>query len=370
MAKRSKKAQVFRRRFGDSDLPDEPELREVTEAGDYRLLAALNYYNQVDIKDKKDVYRRWIVDYAKEAGFTPEELTGIRRMEDWRVTNSMASISRLISNGCSVPDQVRAAHDCRIRDAVERYMADRKPSTKARSGPAPSNMGDYIILKANVDDMWDKFWEDQETFSVYDYLTTQSTSAKAARMLSEAYARVLEEFRDLQRGDREMKEAYPRLKRPQINKIVEQAESIVRDSDRYALNLKKAVVRKPRKRKEKSAADMVKGATYLKAFPDLQLVSVDPSTIVGSRQVWLYSTKYKVLRQLVGEALTVKGSTVHGWDPEASTAKTLRKPQEVLSQLLTGTSVSARKIMPGLKTKPMAVNGRINGETIIVRTFK
>lgn len=372
MARRAKKVMVakVRRRFGEGDLPDEPSLdRPVIQAADYGLIRALNYYNHVDLKDKEDVLRRWLVTWAQTCPeFSKDEVRALERVEKWRITPGVAGLARMLTRGLELSPELMIKHVERVKAIIRRWTETQQVKTVREPKPATDQASDVI---ADIEEMWDEFVRSdyKSRFDVYRYLSENQVTRPVAKRVAEKYERVSQDFVLLQKGDKDMREAYSKLRKPQINSIVEQLATIVQDSERYYGNLKSQVVRKPRKRKEKSAAEQVKSMAYLKEFPDLKLVSVDPASIVGATSVWLYSVKYKVLRVLEGK-LSVRGSTIHGWDPSLSQAKTLRKPDQVLAQVIGGTSHTVRKIMDGIKTKPQAVNGRVNSETIIVRAFR
>src|SRR5690606_10585621 len=106
---------------------------------------------------------------------------------------------------------------------------------------------------------------------------------------------------------------------------------IIMDAITYQGNEKKQ--RKPRKRKIKSADQLVSKVQYLKEFSELKLVSVDPQKIVGAEVVLLYNTKYKKLSRLVasnGQTLSIKGTTVINVDDTTSMIKRVRKPQDII----------------------------------------
>jgi hypothetical protein len=54
---------------------------------------------------------------------------------------------------------------------------------------------------------------------------------------------------------------------------------------------------------------------------------------------------------------------------EASSKKTLRKPDEVLTEFSKITKAKAKKTFAALKTKPAVPNGRVNEDTIILKVF-
>ena len=56
--------------------------------------------------------------------------------------------------------------------------------------------------------------------------------------------------------------------------------------------------------------------------------------------------------------------------PISSITKKLRKPREVLPQVLNEGKVGLRGIMKELTTTEMKANGRINADTILLRVLK
>ena len=51
-----------------------------------------------------------------------------------------------------------------------------------------------------------------------------------------------------------------------------------------------------------------------------------------------------------------------------SISKTLRKPEAVLKKVLEGGKIVLRKVMGEINSKPVELNGRINKDTILLRT--
>jgi hypothetical protein len=87
--------------------------------------------------------------------------------------------------------------------------------------------------------------------------------------------------------------------------------------------------------------------------------------------VWYYNTKYRRVGVYKGEGgnpLSVKGTTIIGFDVKESQQMTLRKPEEFFK----GLSLGKRALNGALKkltTKPSAPNGRINEECILLGAF-
>jgi hypothetical protein len=131
------------------------------------------------------------------------------------------------------------------------------------------------------------------------------------------------------------------------------------------------VVRKPRKAKAKPAEALVKSLRYKPYLESLNLRSISPTNIIGAKEVWIYDCEKRVLTVLRGESLTVKGTTIHGWDEKISLMKRVRKPEKVIPELMAATKAGMKKIQEGLSTLPMPqLNGRTNVETIILKAHK
>ena len=99
--------------------------------------------------------------------------------------------------------------------------------------------------------------------------------------------------------------------------------------------------------------------------------SASPASIIGSTEVWYYNTKYKHLGVYKGDnggTLSVKGTTIIGFDIKESKRMTLRKPEEFFKGLSFGKR-ALNGAIKNLKTKPSTPNGRFNEETILLGAF-
>ena len=127
---------------------------------------------------------------------------------------------------------------------------------------------------------------------------------------------------------------------------------------------------KPRKKKAVSSDKLVAKLKYAKDFKELKLTSIRPTEIVGAEVLWVYNTKTRKLGKYVAEfgaQLSVKGSTIQNYDEGQSLAKTLRKPEQKLPELLKAGKVPLRKFLEEIKATAIKLNGRINADTILLR---
>jgi hypothetical protein len=64
---------------------------------------------------------------------------------------------------------------------------------------------------------------------------------------------------------------------------------------------------------------------------------------------------------------SVKGCTILNYDEATSLAKKIRKPEEIISKVMTVGKVALRKILPDIKAKEQKLTGRINKDTILLK---
>jgi hypothetical protein len=139
------------------------------------------------------------------------------------------------------------------------------------------------------------------------------------------------------------------------------------------INSSSAVTRKPRKRKVKTPQELVTKVVICKDFEDLKLKSVAPTEIIGATQMWVYNTKNKKLGVYNAEdagGFSVKGTTITGYSEDKSTQKTLRKPAEVLPEVLKGGKVFLRSVLTNIRAVESKLNGRLNKDIILLKVVK
>jgi hypothetical protein len=139
--------------------------------------------------------------------------------------------------------------------------------------------------------------------------------------------------------------------------------------------------RKPRKTRIKSPEDIVKKLKFKQTDAEYGLGSITPADIVYARILVVFNTKNRKVGlyyahnvdpmglQREGSGLSVKGTTITGYDEEKSVQRTIRKPQEFLPEIKKATRAKTEKLFETLKTTETKLNGRINGETILLAAF-
>ena len=163
-------------------------------------------------------------------------------------------------------------------------------------------------------------------------------------------------------------EGYSHLKRPELNRRIKECNNILLDLDRIKSATK--ALRKIKIKRPMSADKQVAKLKYKKEDNDFKLVSINPVQIIGSTLLYVFNTKYKVLTEFVTESpngFQISGSTIKHFDGENSRSIKVRKPESILSIVMSKTQNQIDKEWKTLTTKTTSANGRINNEIILLR---
>ena len=123
-------------------------------------------------------------------------------------------------------------------------------------------------------------------------------------------------------------------------------------------------------RKPKARDAQVKNLKYLKDDEDSKVISITPVLIPQAGWLWTYNIKTKRLTEFKTSSTNgfeVRGSTLYNWDEKESRQAVLRKPLEILPQILNKTNKQIDNVWSNLTTKVTKTTGRINKDTILLR---
>jgi hypothetical protein len=250
----------------------------------------------------------------------------------------------------------------------------------------------------DIDNWLEGFVEDRKNFNPkgFDFkahFSKMGVTQAHARKLVGFYQRELEEFRSLQNlptaaqlkkmdareadHAEQLKEAYSHLAKKDISNYIAALETLV-DACTLIVDASKAT-RKPRTAKPKSADKLIAKLKYMKVDQKYSLASINPTDIVGASELWVFNIKTRKLGKYVasnidptgmgrnGSGLTVKGTTIEGFDEKLSIQKTLRKPEEQLKAFKAAGKVALRKFLEDINTTDTTMNGRINIDTVLLK---
>jgi hypothetical protein len=129
--------------------------------------------------------------------------------------------------------------------------------------------------------------------------------------------------------------------------------------------------RKPKAKKAPSKEKLITKVQYKDRDDKLQIVSVNPLELIAATEIWVYNVKTRKLGKYVaedGQVMQVKGTSLLFYDTDKSVQKTLRKPEETLKEFKKAGKVKLRTFLNDIKTTDIKLNGRLNSDTIILKT--
>jgi len=195
----------------------------------------------------------------------------------------------------------------------------------------------------------------------------KSISGQAAKLIPDMYKDQIAELEEVLVGECEqLNDSYSHIKTVQVKNFLKLIKDFVASCTQQVVSSKKVRVMKP-----KAPSVVVSKLKYLPSFPELDVKSVSPIKLVDSQEVWLYDTTRRRLsyyKAAVGDTLSVKGTTITGYDVNSSKIKTVRKPEVIKEWSL----LNKKQILEQFNTltsKGSLPNGRTNEFTVILRVF-
>jgi hypothetical protein len=332
---------------------------------------------------EKKAYQSWMLAWIKE--HMPESIEDFKSAESWRCTSTMSSLCKMELNGCILPESSKEFQLKHVEELLETGKVNREANVEldANDEPvkAPKRKTPQELLAektsefiGEIEGCVDEFTtgELDPKWSIYNEMKRVNTAAQTARDTIKFYEPVKEEMRELIEDKTEdLIEGYSHMTTRQQKAFYKFISDIISDCEKYIIS--KKATRKPRTKKPTPASKQVAKVLYLKESSEYKIASVPPEQIVGAQAMYLFNTKNRVMKYLISDrrdGFTVKGSTIHGYDVEASFKKMLRKPEAMIETIGKATKSKAMKEFKALKTKESATDGRINRDTVILKIIK
>lgn len=370
MLKTTKKKVANRRpKFADERWtgPEPEENVIITDGSDMRYHQALCWYNYYYDTDQA---KTWLLEYMKKNDYDANVMACVKSSPTSRTPTTIGWMAKLMMRGWKLPTKSMEFFHTRI----EENASFGKREKKEDETPKPVvNIQEKIAAKARelrgkLDEQIDSFTFEgtNENFSLYNFLQTEKPTPVGINLILTYVNALYQELVD--------KEGYEHLSTAKYKSWLKFHKALVDDANRYHSNMKiTRQVRKPRAIKVKPAAKLVEKMKFKKEDTEQKLVSINPVDIIKAQSLWVYNTKYRqlsVYHAIDDGGLSVKGTTVTQFDEKKSVSKRLRKPQEVLPQLLGAGKVALRSFMDDIKTNTTIPTGRINEDVILLRITK
>ena len=353
---------------------------------------AMDYYRlESDIKSYKPVVARWM----ESVGCTKADISAFKKVKDSRVGTTMGAVAACLNRGMLAQRvDFNQGRDTAVwlRAEIVRVIADGKndidpdtlaaekeaskkdvytPTIQERVKESAYRMTEEI---ENAIEAWqndaDNF--DPKAFKVLNLLKAVEAKAAHARIIKEFYSKDLAELEELASGkaDEQLKEGYSHRSKKQIKSLLAFYQEVMAACTMLGQEAK--VNRKPRAKKAVPAEKIVSKLKYMKTNEPLKLVSVNPTDILGAKELWTYNTKTRKLGKYVATEfaeLGIKGTSITNFDEAKSVQKTLRKPEEKLKEFKAASKVQLRKFLDEINATDTKMNGRLNEETILLRVM-
>jgi hypothetical protein len=364
----------------------QPNMVPITVDGqvkDYkRLFWEAQYFVHYEVSDKQ--LADSFVKYA-EKHFNKSTIPLLRKLPDWKF-NPIGKLTYLFYKGVGLTEANIALIEQKYKSLLELVKKqenfrtleqEQKELKKDRSSVSiqqrmrdqmmdmcdqiDSKLQDIISEKINI-----------KQFDPYKIITAQSWIKPAhAKIIKELYQKEFDEAQlVVEWKDEQIKEGYSYMTARIRRDFLEFYEKLFTACD-AVINVGKSN-RKPRKKKTLSKEKLVSKLKYKLDEPKLALVSLNPMSIVNANTLWVFNTKNRKLgiyeADSMQKSLSVRGSTIVGFDPKKSTQKTVRKP-EILkgSDKLPKTKI--QKLYNEIRSTETMMNGRINEHVILLRVF-
>lgn len=339
--------------------PKEPTFNSEVELSQLDLTKALNWYSiHAEPKDRE----KYVLAYLKVKSVSENKMR--------EVTPTLAHICRIVFCGGKLSDEDFQKFDKKMKsifDQTPSIQTSNKNVISIQERIQETVSNSIGNLEGSIDDFILSKYKSKFSFKAL-FMEWNIKPIHATKILDWAKAK-RKEFSDVMSSKEEdVLEGYSNFSKRDLKKIVSLIDEMIVD----ALNLidEKKVTRKPRKRKPKTAEQIVSKVNYLKEDKIYGFSSIEPSKIIGTNQLWVFNVKLRKIGVYFAQdaaGLSIKGSTILNFDDKLSVAKTVRKPKETVMEILKSGKAAIKTTFAKLNSKQTSLTGRINSDTILLR---
>lgn len=360
------------------DKATTPDFEKDNDAYWFAWSKAANWFNyKCGPKD----FKAYAVRYAKEfLKLSKDDIKNLKKVKDGR----FLQISKLVAihfTGFEYHDNQRSMIKDVIKDLVkEGEQISIVETVSEESTKKVVSIQERMFTKmmetlyAEFDDVIVESWNEQDfskKFDAFNAIKRHGIKGPGVKMFADQVKPLYEELNDAYNKTCDQAvEGYSHWSRPNLKKAIKQIETVLSDIEKTQLANK--AVRKTRTVKPKSSDKQVAKLNYLKEDNTNKLASISPLQIPGKMFLYVYNVKQKKLTEYVTDnsaGFMVSGSTLKNFDTQLSRTTTLRKPDDVLPQILKKTKKQIDNVFKGLTTKVSVPTGRINKDCILLRVM-
>lgn len=375
------------------------------EFHNFKTKAKTFYYENVPESDLLPEVWSWM----KNNSYTSKQIKAAKAAKGWNSVSITVAIScKLLNSGCPDYNELENQYwqslagttgnvlplTTRIRERLNAAIESGKIEVEAEE--AMEDVGSKKIanipsiqervretafaMTDTIENAIDDFIMKPDDFNPGDYkiaamLRGKQAKAAHARIIKAYYQPQLAEYANLISPgcDKDLMEGYNSYGKKNIKKMFDFLSQLDAACDQIVGEAK--ILKKPRKIKVKSAEDQVKNVKFKATDDKYGVASVSPSQIIGAAAATIFNTKTRKIgvyyADPTAQVLSIKGSTIVGFDAKRSTQKTLRKPDVQLKEFKSiGTLKKTQIWYDDIKTTSTIMTGRINADVMILKAYK
>lgn len=341
------------------------------EQFDSFLRRSFNYYNY--FYSQKDC-KKYVSEWMKSTGkWTKDQIKTFDRTSDRSVPMTVCSL--IMANRAGM--QLRERHTVYVTKSITEAINQAEPEkvvevAKAVETYKPTIQDRLAEKTSELIGELEGHYDEIDTNSVkfYEWFgnnnVVQNQLVKYENVFQKRKAELEEAMR---KADPQLVEGYKHYKSADFKKRIKWIDDLLAAIEQYR-GVKKAA-KKARVKKAPSKEKIVSKLKFAKENKPLKIVSINPADIIGASELWIYNVKTRKLGKYLAasyQTLSVKGTSIIGFDADKSISKTLRKPEEQLKEFAKAGKVALRTFLKDIKAVEAKLNGRIGVDILLLKT--
>ena len=346
---------------------------------------AMKFYNiEASAKDYKPAIMKWM----HAAGYEKTEIDQFKTIKDWQCNSTSGGIALCLLKG--MPSSRLDFNSGRNTEQWLRNRISENLTTQAEVAEPVDTVDKVVAPVITIQDrvydaslpMCDEIedaieiWQadpesfDPKQYKIVNLLKGKEAKSAHARIIRDYYNSTLVELEELcgTDVDEQLKEAYSHRTKKQVRHMIVFLKEVAAACDMIMQEAK--ATRKLRIKKAVPNDKLVAKLKYLKTYEPLKLVSINPVTIIGAKELWCFDIKTKKLFKYVAadsSDLSIQGTSIVGFDEAMSIGKTLRRPADQITEFKKAGKVALRTFLDTVNTIDIRASGRINQNQILLK---
>ena len=344
----------------DAFFGREPIIKDSTSI--MEITRALNWLRT---EQTPDLNKKWLTAFMKQNNYSKSKMETV--MSNLRqLPSSWYSVARILTNGSNVPVNTKERLDAALDSICSGATDDNNLSTNKVVKPKIASSSVATEVLEYIDLLIEKSKTGNVDEDVYAFLMDKKVTKNQVDELIAEYKLTFDELNQLSTSE-EIQESYADYTPKQRKSIQTFFNNLYAQFDQYK-NVKSKRAKPVRKTRKPDKQKLISKLRYLKESTEYRIASVDPVKLLGAKTAVTFNTKTREVSIFygIGDGISVKGTTLVGFDTEKSVSKRLRKPNDVLSH---GVRAGLENAFAAAKTKSRAANGRMNENIIIVKVW-